>query len=192
MERLEERQAFLEAPDSRTRDPRYLVILGCSKAKKTGGHKAWELYNGTTFKYGLEYCVKNKLNFRVLSGHYELLHPDQKISYYDHKITERNAVSIIPEVQANLRKIVSTMGITKILIIAGKVYQSVILPVLEEFPALNIYKVPAPKGMLGLKTNTIALAKGDSSVIEPINTEAQLKVKTIVQADLGGFIGGEN
>ena len=66
------------------------------------------------------------------------------------------------------------------------------MPIIETHPHLELFIVPAPRGMLGLKNNTIALANGDNSVIEPLNTDSQLNIKTLVQADLSGFIGGEN
>jgi len=137
--------------------PGILVIIGCSKRKKRTARSvsAIKLYQGTTFKYGVRFCRKYHLRFLVLSGKYGLIFPRRKITYYNHKIRPNNASGIIPSIQRTLENSINSHPIHTILVLAGSVYISTIIPVIQKKPHLRIFGVPAPKGIFGLRKNVM-------------------------------------
>lgn len=62
-----------------TRTPPDLLLIGCVKAKRSGHHRAEDLYCSTLFGYRLEWAKKSAARWFILSARHHLLAPDDEV-----------------------------------------------------------------------------------------------------------------
>ena len=72
-----------------------LVIIGCGVAKRSGVHKAADLYTSGYFRLKLAYArtITDDDSILILSGKYGFTRLDQEIASYDQHISENGAIS---------------------------------------------------------------------------------------------------
>ena len=61
---------------------RRVALIACSKQKRTGIHKAMDLYTSPLFRYALQYSARFDRRF-ILSGGYGLVYPGASIEAYN-------------------------------------------------------------------------------------------------------------
>jgi hypothetical protein len=107
-----------------------LLITGCSKRKLDHEAPAEDLNQGQLFKKAKKLAKQNKFDFKIISGKYGLLEPDQIIEPYNKKIRNKQDIERIrKEVIPRMLDIYPKYSL--IILIMGKTYEHVFEPVLD-------------------------------------------------------------
>lgn len=67
----------------------HIALVGCSKLKREGSHKARDLYKSPLFRKSLVYAEMLVRPVYILSSRYDLLELDREISDYDDHLGDR-------------------------------------------------------------------------------------------------------
>ena len=142
-----------------------LVIVTCVKEKQSGFHKAKDLYISDLFKKMRNYAEIYNYDWRIISAKLGLIDPEDIIeSYEDESLdqfkllqgkqttnlkTKKDSLKQIVEVQ--LEPILSKYN--EIILMCGKNYRDVILPLLKNKKVVNYFKRTKGIGEIKQKLN---------------------------------------
>ena len=135
------------------KNKRYLLIISCSKRKKTNLLKApaIELYDGPFYKI-LRKCAPSNLDVLIISAKYGLISANEIIELYDLKMTPKRAVELAPYVRSRLESWLSKWHYEKIFIMLGKVYMSALN---DSWRLLENYDIEVGRGQIGERLHTL-------------------------------------
>lgn len=107
-----------------------LLITGCSKRKLDHEAPAEDLNQGQLFKKAKKLAKQNGFDFKIISGKYGLLEPDQIIEPYNKKIRNKQDIERIrKEVVPRMLDLYPKYSL--IILIMGMTYERVFEPVLD-------------------------------------------------------------
>jgi hypothetical protein len=129
-----------------------LVIVTCVKEKRKGRQKAKDLYISDLFKKMKQYAETYDYDWRIISAKHGLIDPEDIIESYEEESldqfkllkgkqttdlkTKKKALKKIIEVQ--LEPILNTYN--EIILMCGKNYRDVLLPLLKNKKVVNYFK----------------------------------------------------
>ena len=124
---------------------KYLLILPCSKRKKRASNiSAIELYDGPFYRLVRKNKPEN-LDILILSAKYGLIRCDEKISYYEHKMTAKRAEELKNDVNIKLEESLKNNHYKSIFINLGRLY----MLALGSKKIFNRYNVYWAEGQIG-------------------------------------------
>lgn len=112
-----------------------LVITSCCKKKNEVNLKlkASERYIGQMFRATKTFADNNQYALLIISAKYGLLNPEDKIDNYNKKIqNKREALELRSKVVPKLQKIIENEKYSRIIIVLGKLYRSIIENLFDE------------------------------------------------------------
>ena len=136
-----------------------LLILSCSQRKRhdPGLLPAVERYDGPMFRLVRRYQARSSdhLQVYVLSALLGLIHGEETIPTYDHKMTPQRALELQPQISEKMRKIIKAVyqddeSAPKLLLCMGKAY----LDALKDFIPAGI-SVEHASGSIGKKLSKL-------------------------------------
>ena len=138
----------------RNKTDKRLLIISCSKRKKNGKKRAWDVYDGIVFrmlkKMEREVGLPKDLEMLILSAKYGIIRPDQLIEEYDECITQSKIKELKPYIEGQLSDYLNHQLPREIFCCLGKQYLQAIYDNLES----TEIAFSAAKGRIGEKLAT--------------------------------------
>jgi len=135
-----------------SQEEKYLLILPCSKRKKTVSKApALELYDGPFYRVLRKNMLTN-LDVLILSAKYGLISPNNIIYSYDQKMTVERAKELSTKINMRLSKILKENQYKEIFINLGKTYA---LALARSGGLLNNYTVYWASGQMGERSHQL-------------------------------------
>lgn len=129
-----------------------LVITTCVKAKRKGRHKAKDLYISDLFKKMRKFVETYNYYWRIISAKHGLINPEDMIDSYEDesldqfKLLHGQRTEDLKTKKEKLRKIIEAQlrpvlkNYERIILMCGKNYRDIILPLLEEKEVTNYFE----------------------------------------------------
>jgi len=129
-----------------------LVIATCVKEKQKGRHKAKDLYISDLFKKMRKYVETYNYDWRIISAKHGLINPEKVIDSYEDesldqfKLLQGKQTENLRAKKETLRNLIDEqlrpvlINYKRIILMCGKHYRDVILPLLEEKEVINYFE----------------------------------------------------
>jgi len=129
-----------------------LVVATCVKEKRKGRHKAKNLYISDLFKKMRRYAETYDYDWKIISAKHGLINPEDVIDSYEDesldqfKLLHGQRTEDLKTKKETLRKIIEAQlrpvlkNYERIILMCGKNYRDVIMPLLVEKEVLNYFE----------------------------------------------------
>jgi hypothetical protein len=133
---------------------RSLLLLCCSERKRTDPDPlpALERYDGPAFRVVRRWAAlapRQSRDIRILSAEFGLIAADQRIPYYDQRMTVERATSLRSQIRTQLKRIFDTAQYAELFIYAGARYLMALDSYQEVVPKSTVVRVAS--GSIGGK-----------------------------------------
>ncbi|WP_158851152.1 DUF6884 domain-containing protein [Saccharothrix deserti] len=143
----------LTTNDARLTPDQGLVIVSCSreKAVTTTPVPALDLYQGALVPHLREHLADvYRSRIRILSAEHGLLHPDEPIGTYDHKLRSLGEAERLQErVSARLAADLAAPTLRQVLVVLEPLYLTAAACLFDYVPPLGLTLLPEPSDWSG-------------------------------------------
>lgn len=134
--------------DTRLEPEQGLIIVSCSREKlvTTNPVPALELYQGALVPRLRDHLApEHRVRVRILSAEHGLLHPDDLVDTYEHKLRTRGeAQALQTRVAARLTMDLRAEGLRHLLVVLEPLYQIAVECMFDHVPPLKATLLPDP------------------------------------------------
>lgn len=132
-----------------------LVIVSCSREKlvTTNPTPALELYQGALVPHLREHLAPDyQVRIRILSAEHGLLHPEDLVGTYDHKLRSRGeAEALRARVTSRLANDLRGKALRQVLVVLEPLYVIAAECLFDHVPPLELAVLPEPTDWLGAR-----------------------------------------
>jgi hypothetical protein len=143
-------------PTSRLEPEQGLIIVSCSREKlvTTTPVPALELYQGAlTPRLRDHLSPEHRARLRILSGAHGLLHPNDLVGTYEHKLRTRSeAQALQPRVSERLTTDLRAEALRHVLVVLEPLYLAAAECLFHHAPPLTLTLLPNPLDWTGTST----------------------------------------